>query len=744
MSSFFSGYVRSLDPTGAPPSPTAFDDALEKLRKALVYELKKRALWSAPPSYLGIFGGAHWAQGDLLDELLLDCYEFIFIRRLKGLRNQLSIKKNIDGLVFLNIRHFLYETQKRHDPLGFRTFEILQEAILRLLKRDIVYLLEGDPKVRNDTVLGFSPSLDPQLARDIDLSSQIVIWNNELLPELITAWNREPTLKKLQGMIGDLRATDIEVFCFRDLIEPMRDDVRGRWHAIQLDADSETAVERSGAELVSIVQFIRPEHEFEDQQSYRKLADCVAEAIDQQKARRKTLEYLHRLWQFLHAWAAESDPEHRAVNAAEAQQDEDQQHESGPRPNRTGRMPTDVRLGELLRIPRGRIPSLKKTLGDLAKACQEDISGNSAVTTSNEEVSDGNPNLPHPSLASGERRPVVDLKRRREMLRLETGRAAREIPEMRAIDAPDELRSGARLIFAEPDSGSGEWAILQSDSTDSKRVLVAPVDDHPLVGSRDVAAIDGTTIVRCDLATWVDARSLADGRQVGALEDEVIERARLKASEIAAGTLRPGMSEREVDAAPEYLRWIDKLAEARDVLVEKPIPRSRDALSEKRQTKAIPFKRADRRSVWKDYRTAYALAAALSVAVLGLSFWAGHLRTTLSRPILLPVTSSPEVVFRDPDRTLDTLNLTATESHAVIYLILAGDDDDLIFRVELMEKGDDSVLWASEEMVGDSQFLLAVPRRLLTAEDYRLRLYGRDPTGEERFLEEHKVRIELD
>ncbi len=767
MSSFFSEYVRSLGPGGEPPDPGDFDALLDKLSGALVHEMKKRSLWSAPPNYLGIYGGARWTDGDVLEELLFDCYEFTFIRRLQGLQNQLSARKNIDGLVFLNIRHFLYEAQKRSDPLGFRTFEVLQEAVSRLLETSVVHLLEGDPKIRNDTVLGFTPLADPQMARAIDLRPQVVAWNNELLPELITAWNREPTLAKLQALIAGLPAANIEVFKFRDLIEPMKDDVRSRWHAIQLDAEGETTLQRSGGDLASIVRWVRPELDFEHRQSYQELLECVAEGLERLKAHAKTKEYLHRLWLFLRGWAAEAEAESSEASpqtpkpASVARESESstqmpssripgaarEPSEAATPRNLRGDVPSDKRLGELLRIPRGRIPSLKATLGDLVKTCQDDIFGSKPVIKSSGEAQSGIRIKGHAAM---------DLKRRREELRLATGKAAARVGEERAASASREGRRsqpGDRFVLAETRAYPVEWAFLERGRADPDLALVAPVDDHPLIGSRDVAvSVEGAAALRCGLATWLDARALDPEQRVGVLGDEVLERARDKISEVIAGTLRPTTSEREMDAGPEYLGWLRMLAEARTTLPGRPRSAISDAFWESEPSIVVPFKRPEERQPsagvsppWRDLRVAYALAATFVAATVGLSFWIGRLRTELSGPVLLPAPSSDaEIVLRDPDRTIRTLTLTATASHVVAYLILAKVDDYSAYRVELLEKQVDDVLWASREMAGDSQFILALPRHLLTAEEYRLRLFGRDEAGEEELLEEREVRIAVE
>src|SRR5262245_49899943 len=164
----FTAFVGCLQ---GPRTPDAdlFHDAWHGLRAALVSEMKKRGLWQSPPCYLGAYGWESWdaeapqgsgsgrAQG-ALGELVADCYAFIFVDRLQSLKRQLEEKPDIDGLVLLNIRHFLHERQRVHDPLGFRVFELLQAAVEEAISSGSLHVLAGDKKIRNDTLLGFHPA----------------------------------------------------------------------------------------------------------------------------------------------------------------------------------------------------------------------------------------------------------------------------------------------------------------------------------------------------------------------------------------------------------------------------------------------------------------------------------------------------------------------------------------------------------------------------------------------------------
>src|SRR5436309_14649242 len=122
----FTDYVRSLEP-GGEPDPQRLATVRETLRGALRGELRRRGLWNAPPDYLGVYGSEGWE--DALEELLAECYAFVFVDRLRALQAQLRVKPNVDGLVFLNVRHFLHERQKEHDPVGSQVFEVLQSAV---------------------------------------------------------------------------------------------------------------------------------------------------------------------------------------------------------------------------------------------------------------------------------------------------------------------------------------------------------------------------------------------------------------------------------------------------------------------------------------------------------------------------------------------------------------------------------------------------------------------------------------
>lgn len=331
MPSVFTAFVGCLQGARTPDADL-FHDAWHGLRAALVGEMKKRGLWQSPPCYLGAYGWESWdseapqgsgrAQG-ALGELVADCYAFIFVDRLQSLKRQLQEKPDIDGLVLLNIRHFLHERQRAHDPLGFRVFEMLQAAVEEALSSGALYLLAGDKKIRNDTLLGFHPEAELQ-SPPLDLEPIVLRWNDELMPALVTARTRQQTavVRRLRECLLELPRRGIEVFRFKDLLDPLKRDARGRWTALQ-----EPALPGSANDT---------------RQSFEHLTRCVSTSIDGIEADSRTRAQLKTLWEYL--W----------------------RQQGGEGEEAAGNSPPSYRqLGKRLNISRERLPVLFALLRQL-------------------------------------------------------------------------------------------------------------------------------------------------------------------------------------------------------------------------------------------------------------------------------------------------------------------------------------------------------------------------------------------
>ncbi len=355
----FTEYVRSLS-DGEPSDPDLFGLAWEKLRDALRGEMRRRGLWDASPGYLGIHGPHSWSHGDALDDLVGDCFAFI-LDRLPSLKTHLKVKDNVEGLFFRSIRNFLYDTQKKHDPLGFRVFTVAQSAIRQLIADTTLFVLAGDPGVKNETVLGFAPAGDGGKAHVAALEERVPRWNDELMPTLVTAKGKHvaAVVERLTALISRLPDVAIELFRFKDLVGPLKSDARRRWNVIWAQDLGEMAFEDDDGEgaFPVLVRLIRPDSGVEERESFGKLITCVDETLDGFDEDAKIRRYLVDLWTFLRNHAAEPPDGEASVDP------------------KASKLPSGRKIAGRLGIPRDRLKGLFATLGGFVEDCQAAISG---------------------------------------------------------------------------------------------------------------------------------------------------------------------------------------------------------------------------------------------------------------------------------------------------------------------------------------------------------------------------------
>jgi hypothetical protein len=365
--SVFTAFVRSQQGEETPDADL-LHDAWNGLQAALGGELKRRGLWHSPPCYLGVYGYDRWdaeeTVGDpmsyawchtrptqsALAELVTDCWAFIFSARMQSLKAQLTDKENIDGLVLRNVKNFLHERQREHDPVGYRVFERLKGALADAVSRQAVYVLGGDPRIRNNTVFGFAPATELRLTA-LDLWPIVVRWNDKLLPGLVTARGREETavLKRLDQLLLELPHHGVHCFRFKDLVDPLKSDARQRWAAFLAREDSAGTVE-CATDQIQVLRQVLPECAVESRQSFEHLIRCVTVSISHLEVEPRTRGYLAALWSYLHA---------KKAGGGEVARDET---EDGPLSHR--------QLSQRLQIPRDRIPTLFTILKQIVARCR--------------------------------------------------------------------------------------------------------------------------------------------------------------------------------------------------------------------------------------------------------------------------------------------------------------------------------------------------------------------------------------
>ncbi|MDY7092945.1 MAG: hypothetical protein SX243_08235 [Acidobacteriota bacterium] len=676
-------FVRQLTPEAAEASSELFEEVWSALRGMLVRELKRRGSWTAPPSYLGIVGYDQWtslrSDADALDELAAQCFEFIFVKRLKSLRKQAEVKDTIDGIVALNIRHFLLEVQRDNDPLGFRVFEVLRRVVQHQLEGGGLVLVQGDPRVRNDSLLARVPGLTPDLMLAVDPSPLAERWSGAYLDPLVTASHRE--LSDLVQTLGDELKDWLEPerpgFRFGDLAAPLKQKVREGW-AGRL-AETVFSMDRAIPE--------DPAKAAEAQRRFIWLSQCVQKALQHLQLRAKTRRYFERLWKFLESFAAES-PEVKELKTDDSE------------------LPSYRELSSLLQIPRERIPGLLETLGERLRECRETMDSLPQETPPQETP------MHDPSSDNS--------PRQRAQAALRAALAQEREGES---DAP--RRPGDIVYLPEADVPGVSWLILEL-AANSETFLCAPVDTVPLLGPDDLPlpeeASDEPWVLRNGYRLPA-ARHLLDQARLVSQVDLPLLHAAL-ASPDAEGRL---VSEED---DPTYREWLEEgPAEAHRTLRQQPLPFRRP--SDDRPSEKQRFSRP-----WLQW-----VAAILALVAVGLGVQVYQLQTTVDQ-LTMPIFNPPygEVKFEMGSRGTDQLKIRTGSPRIEVGLILSSIDPvPAAYRIDLLAPDGQLIRRYTGLEAHDSFTLPLLSAEIEGYSKLSFEVYGIDEEGEETLLSEREV-----
>lgn len=352
------------------PAEDQLEDLWSALRRAVRAELQRRGLWRSPPRFLGYAGRETWLANDAeaLRELLSDIYCFVFVDRLGALARQRRAKPNIDGLVFLNIRHFFHERMKHHDPVGYRIFEVVYGAVESAVERQALVLLPGPESQQGGTrtsaiargSLAFpgvdtgadAPDPAPGLPAEV-----LESWLDELMPELVTApgRGRKAVMDRLSDALTELERKGVGVFRFELLVRELEERVRRRWRTAFHEAQGESVREAASEDgPATWVRIVRPTPRYAEQQGFRHLVACVGRRVDAEAEGPPPKPGLRRLWSCLLAHAADADG---AIRGKSAQ-----------------RPPSRRQLARFLDLPRDRVAGYLEILGREVENCDAELS----------------------------------------------------------------------------------------------------------------------------------------------------------------------------------------------------------------------------------------------------------------------------------------------------------------------------------------------------------------------------------
>ena len=130
----------------------------------------------------------------------------------------------------------------------------------------------------------------------------------------------------------------------------------------------------------------------------------------------------------------------------------------------------------------------------------------------------------------------------------------------RTAGRPAEV--GDLFVFESTSDFPVEWALLERRGAEGPFFAV-PGDSHPFLGSRDVEVETSTGLLslRCQAGLWLEPAAFEPGLRVGTLEPEALDRARLKAREVAQKGFAPDPFLEETDLSPEYEEWMREVVQ---------------------------------------------------------------------------------------------------------------------------------------------------------------------------------------
>jgi hypothetical protein len=144
---------------------------------------------------------------------------------------------------------------------------------------------------------------------------------------------------------------------------------------------------------------------------------------------------------------------------------------------------------------------------------------------------------------------------------------ARQPVQLTGRDTPSP---GDLYVFDAGEDVGLEWLVVRFHPDDSGLLLLAPMDDFPLVGTPDLALprelVGRPLTVRCGETDWFPASLCAPRLRAGAVPEPALVLVRQRLADLARG--RPITTEDEsIDFDAEYEEWIGEVARARAALL---------------------------------------------------------------------------------------------------------------------------------------------------------------------------------
>lgn len=129
-----------------------------------------------------------------------------------------------------------------------------------------------------------------------------------------------------------------------------------------------------------------------------------------------------------------------------------------------------------------------------------------------------------------------------------------------------KLKPGCFFVFNMPVEVPVQWFTAMQHPDDEKLWFAIAGDNFPTVGTRDVEIPDtaecGPINLRCQFGVWIHADDFTNAIHFGETDTIFVEQVRDRLSRMRKGDLPTDPTIVEADSDPDYLEWMDELADA--------------------------------------------------------------------------------------------------------------------------------------------------------------------------------------
>jgi hypothetical protein len=155
----FADFVRAGMPEALVPAALA---ALGRLLRSCMIA---RGVWHLPPRRWD-YAGDSWRDPEAFDDLLCDCYAFVFAERRDSLA-AFAARHDAAGVVARSVANFLNDHERRRDSAGHALFTSLRSAAEDAVSAGTLHPRPPDARAGNATVLAREPGLPAAQPADV-------------------------------------------------------------------------------------------------------------------------------------------------------------------------------------------------------------------------------------------------------------------------------------------------------------------------------------------------------------------------------------------------------------------------------------------------------------------------------------------------------------------------------------------------------------------------------------------------